>query len=52
MVKIIAATALLVSVAALPVSACPYSKSKADQSASTTVPADGTTVILKPRANS
>ena len=50
MVKIIAAAALLVSIAALPVSACPFSKAKTDQSASTT-PTDGQTIILKPKAN-
>ncbi|MTH76714.1 hypothetical protein [Paracoccus aestuariivivens] len=52
MTKIIAAAALVFSVAALPVAACPYSKTKMDQSASTTTPTDGTTVILKPKANS
>jgi len=52
MTKIIAAAALILSVAALPAMACPYSKAKADQSASTTTAPDGTTIILKPKANS
>ncbi|MDS9466596.1 hypothetical protein RGQ15_03255 [Paracoccus sp. MBLB3053] len=51
MTKIIAAAALVLSMAALPLAACPYSKTKADQSASTT-PQDGTTIILKPKASS
>lgn len=51
MTKIIAAAVLVFSVAAPPLAACPYGGTKADQSAST-APADGTTIILKPKANS
>ncbi|HWL55088.1 MAG TPA: hypothetical protein VNQ78_00265 [Paracoccus sp. (in: a-proteobacteria)] len=52
MTKLIAAAALALSVAALPAAACPFSKAKSDQTASTTTTPDGATVILKPKADS
>ena len=50
--RLLSAAAMILSVAALPLSACPYSKTKTDTTASTTTAPDGTTIILKPRTNS
>lgn len=51
MIRLIAAAALLLSVAALPATACPYGEKKTDQSAQTSPGEDGT-IILKPKASS